>query len=272
MKPAEPVHARVGPPARMLLGALLLAGGLSAAEPEGLRSRDGVIWVMTNSQPVRLRHNPAARNPTLATLMQFIRKDDTNQVPYTTGKFVCTEFAVQLQARAERAGLRAGIVFVTFTTGPGHALNVFQTADRGLVFVDCTGGPPGQAQATGAFDTFGYLQKGRPYGRLPLDVGAESPASYAHYERIMSAREKIGIWAQWLESERTGLAADERAIAEAQAHPGIAPEALTALIERHNDRAHLYNARAEIVNRFQLAVEEGYAINPAPVADFEIRW
>ncbi|MFA5760632.1 MAG: hypothetical protein WC877_02625, partial [Dehalococcoidales bacterium] len=38
-----------------------------------------------------------------------------------------------------KAGIRCGYISLDFDDGVGHALNVFETIDRGLVYIDCTG-------------------------------------------------------------------------------------------------------------------------------------
>jgi hypothetical protein len=232
---------------------------------------------MTNGRPVTIYRNPAAHDPWLAELIRFVKADGTNQFRYVEGSFVCTEFAVRLHDNAERAGLRAAIVFVTFASGPGHALTAFRTRDHGLVFVDCTGGT-GETQAAnpGAFATFGYLERGKPYGRLPLDVGAEGPNSYAYYEKIMAARQGIDAWSQWLSGQRVTIEADGREIDQVRAQTdSSSPEQvarLNALIDRYNEEQQIFNERIDLLNRFSAAVQEGYALTPAPLTDIDIHW
>ena len=248
------------------------------AEDSGpLTNAQGAYWCMTNGQPVTIQRNPAAHDPWLAELIRFVKADQTNLIPYVEGRFVCSEFAVRLHDNAERAGLRAAIVFVTFTSGPGHALTAFRTVDHGLVFVDCTGGTteiqPGNPWA---FATFGYLERGKPYGRLPLEVGAEGPNTYAFYEKIMAARQGIDAWAQWLVGQRAALEADSQAIerVRAQTNNSSPPEVaqLNSLIEHYNEQQRIFNERIDILNRFSAAVQESYALTPAPVTDIDIKW
>ena len=64
---------------------------------------------------------------------------------------ICSDFAQRLHNAAELAGIHCGYVSIDLSgyTDPsnlgissdtGHALNVFNTTDRGLVYIDCTGG------------------------------------------------------------------------------------------------------------------------------------
>ncbi|MCK9356298.1 MAG: DUF5667 domain-containing protein [Dehalococcoidia bacterium] len=63
---------------------------------------------------------------------------------------ICADFAERLHNNAELAGIRTGYVSIDLEGYPdtqgygipsdaGHALNVFETTDRGRVFIDCTG-------------------------------------------------------------------------------------------------------------------------------------
>jgi hypothetical protein len=63
---------------------------------------------------------------------------------------VCADFAERLHNNAEMAGIRCGYVSLDMTgyTDPsnmgiapdsGHACNVFEATDRGLIYIDCTG-------------------------------------------------------------------------------------------------------------------------------------
>ena len=79
-----------------------------------------------------------ASNPTWARLLDFLLSDRTDQKAYVPGIYMCGDFARDLHNNAERAGIRAAYVAVDLPGGY-HALNAFKTADRGLVFIDCTG-------------------------------------------------------------------------------------------------------------------------------------
>jgi len=54
---------------------------------------------------------------------------------------MCGDFAERLHNNAEMAGIRCAYVSVEFAEGLGHACNAFQTTDRGLIYIDCTGIP-----------------------------------------------------------------------------------------------------------------------------------
>ena len=67
-----------------------------------------------------------------------------------TNPHVCADFAERLHNDAEMAGIRCAYVSITLTgytdtyhygipSNTGHACNAFQTTDRGLVYIDCTG-------------------------------------------------------------------------------------------------------------------------------------
>ncbi|MCX8155290.1 MAG: hypothetical protein N3J91_02355 [Verrucomicrobiae bacterium] len=173
-------------------------------------------------QPVQLRNHPAATNVSLRQLVLFLRTNPVNFATFQPGKFVCTEFAQALHNAAESAGLRAGLVMVDFSRGEGHVLNAFETTDKGVVYVDCTGGMPGNIPRQ-EFDTFGYLQIGKPYGRLPLDIGFPNPTNYARYEQVDRIWSRMEMDQAMLEERRKRLADEARAVREAAQKLGQPP-------------------------------------------------
>lgn len=102
-------------------------------------------WVWSNDytlvgsgtgRPVELYENPNTTNPTWEQLLSFLRTDDTDKIDYVPGNFVCIDFAETLHNNAEKSGIRCGLVVLYPIS---HACNAFETTDRGLVFIDCTG-------------------------------------------------------------------------------------------------------------------------------------
>lgn len=88
-----------------------------------------------------LAENPYAHNPTYAELNNFLRTDDTVKNKYVMPYFTCADFAAELQNHAEQQGLRCGYASLKFCgKQSGHAIDVFQTTDKGPVYVDTTGG------------------------------------------------------------------------------------------------------------------------------------
>ncbi len=86
-----------------------------------------------------IQNNPNAHDPTYAELIAFLKNDTTDNVPYIRDKFVCADYAVLVHDNAEASGIRAGVVSIDFMeSNEGHAINVFNTTDKGLVFIDCT--------------------------------------------------------------------------------------------------------------------------------------
>lgn len=97
-------------------------------------------------------------NPTWQELKEFLEQDDTDKLPYKPEEFDCTGYALILRDNARTRGFRCAYVEVEFANGKGHALNAFQTIDKGLVFVDVT-----------ESDKIAYVKIGKPYGLICLD-------------------------------------------------------------------------------------------------------
>jgi hypothetical protein len=121
-----------------------------------------------------LINNKNAVDPTYAQLVSFLKSDKTDEYPYIdtnnapdtyygTAKShvdltriqniidgisqpdnpdVCGDFAERLYNDAEIGGIKCAYVSVDLSTGL-HALDAFQTTDRGLIYVDDTGAVPG---------------------------------------------------------------------------------------------------------------------------------
>lgn len=129
---------------------------------------DVVNSVGGDGQPIRLSENPDAANPSWEQLKIFLKQDDTDDIAYEPGLFICGDFAETLHNHAEEAGIRAAYVIVGFGNGPGHALNAFSIEDQ-TVFVDVISG-----------DKVAYVEVGRSYGVIALDVVTDF--SYSYFE------------------------------------------------------------------------------------------
>jgi hypothetical protein len=104
--------------------------------PNRVWTNDYTYLVKGNGRPVELYENPNAKNPTWEQLLSFLRRDNTDKMTYALGSFVCADFAEMLHNNAEEAGIRCGFVILYPIF---HACNAFETTDRELVFIDCTG-------------------------------------------------------------------------------------------------------------------------------------
>jgi hypothetical protein len=143
-----------------------------------------------NGEPVRLWENPQARDVLWEQVKEFVMNDDTNSHTYIPGSFVCADFAALLHNRAEAAGIKTAYVSVDFAEGPGHALSTFNTTDRGLVYIDCTG-PGFQSPTFGdslddqdiyaEYDKVAYIVVGQAYGLITLDKATSF--DYEFYEQ-----------------------------------------------------------------------------------------
>ena len=106
------------------------------------------VMVGADGHYIVLCNNPAARNPTWAQLKAFLQSDTTDRCSYVEGNFTCGDFAERLHNNAEAAGLRAGIVAIELQSPDNdiivnHSLNMFETTDRGLVYIDDTSSSQG---------------------------------------------------------------------------------------------------------------------------------
>jgi len=91
-------------------------------------------------------------------LKEFLEQDDTDRLTYVEGSFDCSGFAITLRDSAARCGIRCAYVEIEFFIEGGHALDVFETTDMGLVYVDST-----------EADQIAYVKLNEPYGVVSLD-------------------------------------------------------------------------------------------------------
>jgi hypothetical protein len=161
--------------------------------------RDSGIRVYSYKQPgvtknvamseVVLENNSSAQNPTWNELMLFLEQDDTDSELY--GFMLCGGFAELVHNNAESAGIASAFVAINFEEGIGHALNAFNTIDRGLVYIDCTGKDinsyyvhlPGYVYIgdIDSYDTMAYLEIGKPVGHI--NIGLSYGLDYSDYEQ-----------------------------------------------------------------------------------------
>ena len=134
-------------------------------EPGGVVAGNGCY-----GEFIVLINNKNAKNPTYAELLSFLAEDKTDEFHYqitinSLGTYfgnaedqldlnrikniidgmeqpgtpkVCSDFAERLHNNTEMAGIRCGYVTLDLDDG-GHALNVFNTTDKGLIYIDDTG-------------------------------------------------------------------------------------------------------------------------------------
>jgi hypothetical protein len=134
-----------------------------------------------------LVNNANAADVSFEELKIFLMADETDQAAYIPGVRMCGHFAQGVHNNAEEAGIKTAVVIVEFTDGTLHALNAFQTTDKGLIYIDCTGirkspnsfedwvyrmvHPYGQ-------DRMAYVVKSKEYGTIPLEDAESTQYSF----------------------------------------------------------------------------------------------
>ncbi|MCX6013709.1 MAG: hypothetical protein NTV30_09995, partial [Chloroflexi bacterium] len=144
--------------------------------------------VGAKGNPIILKNNRHAENPTWEELKQFLLEDNTDKILYEDAIFVCSDFSETLHNNAEKAGIKAGYVCITFfNSTTGHTLNVFTTTDRGIIYIDDTGTETGILNADKTVDCAkdAYYQ---PVSIFP------NPGYFLMWENMGTVKE---IWVQW---------------------------------------------------------------------------
>ena len=155
------------------------------------------LYAKTSGIQVNLINSPSATNPTWQQLAAFINDDGTDEKTYSEFSFPCGAFAEEVHNNAEAAGIKAAWVAVEFGDLTwGHACNAFQTTDKGLVFIDCTGEDlrskftitpaPIDGTVYGEVDnrdTVAYIELGEVYGLVSIDNTSYYGLDYSGYIR-----------------------------------------------------------------------------------------
>lgn len=111
-----------------------------AFHPDGVRIGDPVMF-NDRFQPVFVHENRSSVNASYDQVVSFLLADRTSDVEYKSFWFTCTDYAAIVHNNAEAQGIRCAVVGLRFnTSGSGHAINAFDTTDRGLVYFDTTNG------------------------------------------------------------------------------------------------------------------------------------
>jgi len=82
-------------------------------------------------------YSPTARDVSYNELKAFLASDTTENHRYIAGIYDCKDFTTELFKKAHIANIRSGWVV---TLDGRHTFNVFNTLDKGIVFVDATKG------------------------------------------------------------------------------------------------------------------------------------
>ncbi len=143
-------------------------------------------------------------NVSYKELTAFLANDTTYLTDYNYPSYTCGDFAVRLHDDAEAHGIRSGVVGVTFNVSgnadvndsgdlsvdhngrnisdPGHGFNVFNTTDRGLVYVDATGITRSAKELEYEPHIMAvYMKQGLPLGEIEL--GQAESLDYAYYQQ-----------------------------------------------------------------------------------------
>lgn len=129
---------------KQLFSLIIMCFFLSAIMVHSVSARtlelpDGSLIGKANGDPVNLKNNASATSPSYDELITWILKDKTDEKTCIPDKYTCGNFAERVHNRAEKAGIKAGIVVIIDEDSFKHGLNCFKTTDKGLIFIDCTG-------------------------------------------------------------------------------------------------------------------------------------
>ena len=102
------------------------------------------IWsqrTQTYNQPYELTNTSILpqiidrQNQTYAQVKDFLKSDDTDQIPYGEG-FNCVDVSYRLMRNANWKGLNASLVVIQYSEIPGHMIVAFPIENHKLVLIE----------------------------------------------------------------------------------------------------------------------------------------
>jgi hypothetical protein len=169
-----------------ILGLLLLLLAITTMS-SACDTQPPYVYYDMNDEQVRLVNSPEAADPTWDELKAFLTAEKTDESEYIRDEYMCGEFAKDVHDKAEAAGITSAWVLVRFQDDcQRHALNAFNTTDKGLVYVDCSHVDCGNKKLCSylgypdGWDRVAYVVVGEEYGQVSLDV--VRGLSYEDYE------------------------------------------------------------------------------------------
>jgi len=105
--------------------------GYQAGYTLGYQEANDAAWDEAREQYVFLR------DPSYEEMRQFLESDDTDKNEWTWPDYVCMHFARDVKQAATAAGIRCAFVYIDYDEMKwSHFLVAFETADKGLVFIE----------------------------------------------------------------------------------------------------------------------------------------
>jgi hypothetical protein len=75
------------------------------------------------------------KNPTFQEMRDFLLNDTTSRKTFVLYTYECRHFATEVNNNAKAAGWQCGFALLCYARGQ-HAVVVFNTTDRGLIFIE----------------------------------------------------------------------------------------------------------------------------------------
>lgn len=202
-------------------------------------------WKDYNGQYVTIKTYRDAKPVSYSDLIAFLNTDDTEDRLYVLPAYTCVDFSANLYNNAEANGIKCALVSVTFEEPiPGHAFNAFETTDRGIVYIDCTGiNQTCIQEGYLATDNNVYLQVGEQLGELP-DNQTNGNLDYTFYagrmERIDAFKAKVDKYLEGVDAYTASSRALEADIASFNEQMGRHNSAVISFNSENSAKYQLY--------------------------------
>lgn len=238
----------------LFFGVAVMFNRLPSAEPvESVipeNSNDYIIphFQKSDHTPIRILNNPNAQIYTWEETRRMLLDDETEQKNYVPVTYTCAHFAQDLHNRCEAKGLRTGIVLFEYKDGSeGHAINAFNTTDKGVVYVDATGIAQSDVEVP-AVKSVAYLFEGKHYFAIPMevDITREYPSNYSAGLHYLNERKRHGERASKFETKASRFQSRVERFKQQQEQFKALQEKLNRSKENWAQRGYPENERREI--------------------------
>jgi hypothetical protein len=97
--------------------------------------QDSFDRIKVNLDRMTAGYGYVQQDPSFKEMMSFLQADRTDSKTYNRDNYNCVDFSAEVIANAARQKIRCGFINISFPDS-GHAIIVFNTTDRGVIYIE----------------------------------------------------------------------------------------------------------------------------------------
>jgi hypothetical protein len=115
----------------------ILQDNLNSTNNELQNINASLVENLTELEYLKTGNKYQQHDPLYSEVATFIANDRTDELPYDDENFDCDNYVELINNNAENQGIRCALVIIYFyDSNAGHALVGFNTADKGMVYIE----------------------------------------------------------------------------------------------------------------------------------------